>query len=123
MNINKEIEKIMKDDDQPFIQVRRRYTDNGKNRGWHLDNRLTLKAHGLMAWLWYVVERTDNLKLNYLALKFETKEEDIKKSIDELIEKGYLQISKVPNPKKVYRFDIFRNKYRTSSRYTSKDLL
>lgn len=123
MNINKKIEKIMKDDDQPLIQVRKRYTDNGKNRGWHLDDRLSLKACGLMAYLWYAVERTDDLKLKYLALEFKTKEEDIKKSIDELIEKGYLQISKVPNPKKVYRFDIFRNKYRTSSRYTSKDLL
>jgi DNA-binding MarR family transcriptional regulator len=123
MNINKEIEKIMKDDDQPFIQVRKRYTDNSKNIGWIFDYKLSLQAYGLMAYLWYAVERTDDLELKYLALKFETTENHIKESIDELIEKGYLQISKVPKPKKVYRFDIFRNKYRTSSRYTSKDLL
>jgi len=123
MNINKEIEKIMKDDDQPFIQVRKRYTDNSKNIGWIFDYKLSLQAYGLMAYLWYAVERTDDLELKYLALKFETTENHIKESIDELIEKGYLQISKVPKPKKVYRFDIFRNKYRTSRRYTAKDLL
>jgi DNA-binding MarR family transcriptional regulator len=122
MNISKEVEEIMKDDEQPFIQVRKRYTDEGKYNPWYLSNKLSLKEYGLMSYLWYVVEYTNTFKLRYLTLKFETTEKDIKNSIDKLIEEGYLQISRVPIPKKVYRFDIFRNKYRTSSRYTSKDL-
>jgi|GEM_PF-1813653 DNA-binding MarR family transcriptional regulator len=123
MNINKEIEKIMKDDDQPFIQVRKRYTDEGKYNPWYLNNNLSLPAYGLMAYLWDLVGRTNTLKLKVLTINMGFKEKAINTAIDELIKEGYLQISKVPVPKKVYRFDIFRNKYRTSSRYTSKDLL
>jgi DNA-binding MarR family transcriptional regulator len=116
MNINKEIEKIMKDDDQPFIH-------EGKYNPWYLNNNLSLPAYGLMAYLWDLVGRTNTLKLKVLTINMGFKEKAINTAIDELIKEGYLQISKVPVPKKVYRFDIFRNKYRTSSRYTSKDLL
>lgn len=115
----KEIEAMIKDKTKPNIQIRKRDLVKGKFNPWYHNNELSMQAHGLMNYLWNKVGYTNKLKFKFLCLSFKNSEEEIKKTIDELIERGYLKIYKLPT--KGLRFDLFRSQFITKENNTSKD--
>lgn len=115
------LHKLINSDTNLKIELRIRDKIKEKSNYWYFNNELSMAAKGMMHYFIQIIKYSNNLNLRKIILFSSDDEIKTKKTIDELVEAGYLMISRLPSGG--VRFDVFKSKFDFKPKYKTRDFI